>query len=141
MKDRRVLVCGVDEAGRGPILGPLVIGACVLTPEVEKTLQDEGVKDSKELNPKQREQLYKIIKDCAVLTRTLHIPAEEIDRRRQNGENLNRLQENATLQLLGSIFEDDTNSQLGLQDTERALWGKATGALRESISAKAETLV
>jgi len=115
---RRILVCGVDEAGRGPILGPLVIGTCVLTPEVERVLQREGVKDSKELSAKKREQLYAFIKEQAVRTKTLHIPADEIDRRRESGENLNKLQEHATLQLLGSIFQDEA-----VAETEVAMEG------------------
>ncbi|MGA1820628.1 MAG: ribonuclease HII [Thermoplasmatota archaeon] len=47
---------GVDEAGRGPVLGPLVIGGIVSGDQ--EGLRKEGVRDSKELSPPQREALY-----------------------------------------------------------------------------------
>lgn len=48
---------GIDEAGRGPLAGP-VIAAAVYIPE---TLQIEGIRDSKELSPKKRRALYEIL--------------------------------------------------------------------------------
>ena len=47
-------VCGTDEAGRGPLAGPVVAGACIL-PE---GLVIEGLDDSKKLSEKKRERLY-----------------------------------------------------------------------------------
>ena len=54
-------ICGVDDAGRGPMLGPLVIAGISLEKKNIKKLSMLGVKDSKKLNPKLREQLYKNI--------------------------------------------------------------------------------
>ncbi|MGB9866817.1 MAG: ribonuclease HII [Bacillota bacterium] len=51
------VVCGVDEAGRGPIAGPVVVGAVVLEPWDEI----QGVDDSKRLTPHRREELYMAI--------------------------------------------------------------------------------
>lgn len=56
-----MLVCGVDDAGRGSLLGPLVIAGVSATPSVVKELYNMGVKDSKLLSPKNREILYKEI--------------------------------------------------------------------------------
>jgi len=56
-----VQICGVDDAGRGPMLGPLVIAGISLEKKNIKKLSMLGVKDSKKLNPKLREQLYKNI--------------------------------------------------------------------------------
>jgi len=56
-----VQICGVDDAGRGPMLGPLVIAGISLKEKNIKKLSMLGVKDSKKLNPKLREQLYKKI--------------------------------------------------------------------------------
>ena len=55
-------VCGVDEAGRGPLCGP-VVAAAVILPKNEKI---EGVNDSKKLSEKKRETLYDIIIEKAV---------------------------------------------------------------------------
>ena len=56
-----MLVCGVDEAGRGSMLGPLVVAAISIEKSKLNTLTDMGVKDSKKLSPKAREALYKKI--------------------------------------------------------------------------------
>jgi ribonuclease HII len=53
----RRLVAGVDEAGRGPLAGPVVAAACILP----RGLQIEGVDDSKKLTPEKREELYHVL--------------------------------------------------------------------------------
>lgn len=54
-------ICGIDDAGRGPMLGPLVIAGISLDKKKLKKLTLLGVKDSKKLSPKLRESLYKKI--------------------------------------------------------------------------------
>ncbi|MCV0431091.1 ribonuclease HII [Nitrosopumilus sp.] len=54
-------ICGIDDAGRGPMLGPLVIAGISLDKKNIKELNALGVKDSKKLTPKLREVLYKKI--------------------------------------------------------------------------------
>lgn len=56
-----MLVCGVDEAGRGSMLGPLVVAGITIEKSKINTLAEIGVKDSKKLSPKARETLYKKI--------------------------------------------------------------------------------
>ena len=56
------LVCGIDEAGRGPLCGPVFAAACIL-PE---GLYIEGLNDSKKLTEKKREKLFDIIKQEAI---------------------------------------------------------------------------
>ena len=53
------MYCGVDEAGRGSVMGPLVVGAVFV--ESDDALLDIGVKDSKKLTPKKRESMYEQI--------------------------------------------------------------------------------
>ena len=50
-----MLVCGVDEAGRGSMIGPLVVAAITIEKSKIKKLSEIGVKDSKKLSPKTRE--------------------------------------------------------------------------------------
>ena len=70
------MICGVDEAGKGSVLGPLVVAGIGVSSE--ERLSDLGVKDSKLLAPKERERLYvQIRKRCKVATVT--ITAQEID--------------------------------------------------------------
>ena len=55
-------IAGVDEAGRGPMIGPLVVCGVLLENEMIEKLQEIGVKDSKALSPKKRERLAAEIK-------------------------------------------------------------------------------
>jgi ribonuclease HII len=56
-----MIICGVDDAGRGSVLGPLVIAGISIDRTKIKYLSKIGVKDSKQLSPKTRETLYKKI--------------------------------------------------------------------------------
>lgn len=69
-------ICGIDEAGRGPLAGPLFVGAAIM--DTEYILK--GVNDSKCLTPKQREELYPGIIENAIGYKTVEISVEEIDR-------------------------------------------------------------
>ena len=60
-KTQFVQICGIDDAGRGPMLGPLVIAGISIDKKNIKKLSKLGVKDSKKLTPKLREHLYKQI--------------------------------------------------------------------------------
>lgn len=68
-------ICGVDEAGRGPLCGPVFAAACIL-PE---GLFIEGLNDSKKLSPKKRKELSEIIKREAVAYCIAQASVEEID--------------------------------------------------------------
>jgi ribonuclease HII len=73
-----VNICGLDEAGRGPLAGPLVAAAVVLPPSLKAT---EGLrlKDSKKLSKRQREKLYKAIVESGSLVKTEIITARQIN--------------------------------------------------------------
>ena len=68
-------ICGVDEAGRGPLAGP-VCAAAVILPKGEII---EGVNDSKKLTEKKRESLYDVIKEKAVAYSIAFATVEEIE--------------------------------------------------------------
>ena len=69
------LICGTDEAGRGPLVGPVVAGACILP--INYTL--EGLNDSKKLTEKKREELYPIIIKDAIAYGVGIVSAKRID--------------------------------------------------------------
>ena len=69
------LVCGVDEAGRGPLCGPVVAAAVILP----CGLYIEGLNDSKKLTEKKREQLFDIICESAIAYSIMQGSVEEID--------------------------------------------------------------
>ncbi|MDH5430668.1 MAG: ribonuclease HII [Nitrosopumilus sp.] len=72
-------ICGIDDAGRGPMLGPLVIAGISLQKKNIKKLSALGVKDSKKLTPKLREQLYKKIIEIVDDYYIAKIPPRSID--------------------------------------------------------------
>lgn len=72
----RLLVCGVDEAGRGPLAGP-VFAACVILREGDPI---EGLADSKVLSPERREELAVQIRNRAVAWAVASASVQEIDR-------------------------------------------------------------
>lgn len=72
---------GIDEAGRGPVVGPLVIAAVVVDESKLSNLETLGVKDSKKLSPKKREELFKEIIRLVDDYFILEISPEEIDNR------------------------------------------------------------
>ncbi|RYZ69999.1 MAG: ribonuclease HII [Lysobacteraceae bacterium] len=75
--DRPVLVAGVDEAGRGPLAGPVAVAAVVFDPARPRI---NGLDDSKQLNAARREVLYARIVERALAWHVVLVEAEEIDR-------------------------------------------------------------
>ena len=69
-------IAGIDEAGRGPLAGPVVSAAVILPPAFD----DSEVTDSKKLSPKKRERLYDLIYDQATAVGIGIVDAVEIDR-------------------------------------------------------------
>ena len=68
-------VCGVDEAGRGPLCGPVVAAACILP----VGLYIEGLNDSKKLTPKKRKEVFNKIIENAIAYCIAEASVEEID--------------------------------------------------------------
>lgn len=69
-------VAGVDEAGRGPLAGPVVVAAVILDP----AQPIDGLADSKQLSERRREQLYDLIVARAIAHSVIRVEAAEIDR-------------------------------------------------------------
>lgn len=69
------LICGVDEAGRGPLAGPVCAAAVILP----RDLQIEGLNDSKKLTEKRREALYDVIIEKAIAYGIAFASEKEID--------------------------------------------------------------
>ena len=72
------VILGIDEVGRGPYAGPLVIGACILPTDRENHPWINELNDSKKLTEKKREELYRIIKENAT-SATGWVTSSELD--------------------------------------------------------------
>ena len=93
------MICGVDEAGKGPVIGPLVVAAVKV--KNAKDIENIGVKDSKQLTPNKRKELAEIIKsefDYAVVI----IEAEVVDQYRRRNK-LNELNREAFERLISKL--------------------------------------
>lgn len=87
-----ILIGGIDEAGRGAVIGPMVIAGVVIDKKDEEKLIKMGVKDSKQLSPKRREELAPLIEKIAKDIVILRVPACKIDKYRADGVNLDKIE-------------------------------------------------
>jgi ribonuclease HII len=87
-----IKVMGIDEAGRGAVIGPLVVCGLVIEDDKEEELRKIRVKDSKELTPEKREELAEKIEKIADNIIVLQVSACTIDSMRRSGINLNQIE-------------------------------------------------
>ena len=97
------MICGVDEAGRGPVVGPLVIAGVTFENDLE--LIENNVRDSKKITPKRREILSKRIKESAVNYEIILISASDIDHMRKV-MTLNEIEVNAFSKIIEKLKPD-----------------------------------
>ena len=74
------VIAGTDEAGRGPLAGPVVACAVILTREQTNLLLDNGLRDSKKMTEKARERLFEKICELGVVWRAQAATARRIDK-------------------------------------------------------------
>ena len=105
-----MLVAGVDEAGRGCIIGPLVVAGVLVKEENLPVLRQLGVKDSKLLSPKKREALFSEIAHLAEKHHVVKLSPSEIDRAvecRRKLHKLNRLEAQTMTQIINTLKPDE----------------------------------
>ncbi len=102
-------IAGVDDAGRGPIIGPLVITGVLLDDKDIPRLANLGVKDSKRLSPRRREELAAEIKELTLNYHVAVLSPAEIDRVVETGKKLHKLNrlEAETMAEVITILEPD----------------------------------
>jgi ribonuclease HII len=98
-------ILGIDEAGRGPVIGPLVVGGVMIDEKDHDKLKALGVKDSKMLSPRQRARLYPQIKKIAKDYVILKISAKEIDEKRKV-KNLNMIEAEMMVKIIKAMKAD-----------------------------------
>ncbi len=94
------MICGIDEAGRGPVIGPMVMAGVCIEPGQEDNLERMGVKDSKFLSPQKREDLYERLIEH-YKHEIIMISPEDIDKTLNNPDtNLNWLEGDTSIAIL-----------------------------------------
>ena len=104
-----MIISGVDEAGRGSVIGPLVIAGVSLDENDLPKLMNIGVKDSKLLSPHRREELAVQIKDLALIYHIVFLSPAEIDivvESKRKLHKLNRLEAKAMAKVITILKPD-----------------------------------
>ena len=122
------IICGIDEAGRGPVIGPLILcGVCFEESQLT-LLKKIGVRDSKKLSPKRRKELAKTIKNKCFSFEIIKVSAKEIDKRETDRITLNRLEELKMVDIINKLKPDviyidavDVNEERFGKSIERSL--------------------
>lgn len=113
-KKMSTLRIGIDDAGRGPVIGPMIVAGVLLTEEQEKELKKLGVKDSKQVTPRRREFLHgKIIYTVEKFHYEIITP-EEIDKALEKGINLNQVEAIAFSKVINKLNQKDKKIKLYL---------------------------
>lgn len=97
------MISGIDEAGRGPVIGPLVVAGVLFKNDLE--LVKLKVRDSKKIAPNRRIELAEIIKQIAIKYEVLAITASDIDDMRRV-ITLNEIEVNAFGKIIGKLKPD-----------------------------------
>jgi len=97
------MICGIDEAGRGPIVGPLVMAGVSVTEDKIETLKGMGIKDSKLIPPARREELFDEIIRLVDSYDIIEISASEIDDYQDRGINLNKMEARVAAKIINKL--------------------------------------
>ncbi|MEM0481801.1 MAG: ribonuclease HII [Nitrososphaerota archaeon] len=98
-------IVGVDEAGRGAVIGPLVVAGVAVIEDTIPRLEEAGVKDSKKLTRKRREELYNWITSTGIENKFELIEPERVDSytRRSGGPGINMLEVEAIISVAEAL--------------------------------------
>lgn len=97
------LVLGIDDAGRGPLIGPMILAGVLLDKNGETFLKKYTIKDSKMLSHPIRIKLSKIIKESALAFHIAKTLPQEIDSSIKKGTNLNTLEAQKTAEIINTL--------------------------------------
>jgi ribonuclease HII len=100
-----MIYIGIDEAGRGPVIGPLVIGCFACTKSQIDFLLEEGVTDSKKLSAKRRQELILLIETQSLAHAIDSVNAEQITTYMRTGTNLNDIEAIHTAKVLRKVID------------------------------------
>jgi len=124
-----MIICGVDDAGRGSVLGPLVIAGVSVKRTKIKRLSEIGVKDSKQLSPNAREMLYKKIITIVDDYYVARISPKIIDQSVRKNQ-LNHLEAKYMAKVISKLRPD--SSYVDSCDVNPARFGKEISKLANS---------
>lgn len=96
-------ILGIDDAGRGPLIGPMILAGVLVTTEQDKKIKSLGAKDSKLLAHSARVSISKEILKNSISSKIVQSSPEEIDNSIKSGTNLNTLEAKKTAEIINSL--------------------------------------
>lgn len=99
-------ILGIDDAGRGPLIGPMALAGCLVTKDIEKYFKKIRVRDSKLLAARTREHLARKIKEKAISYKVELSHAHEIDARAGAGLNLNKIEAIKAAKIINKLTKE-----------------------------------
>jgi len=115
------LICGIDEAGRGSVIGPMVIAGILISEEKINELINLKVRDSKEVKPEEREKLYHEILKIAKAWKIIILTAKEVDSetRINKMKGINYLEAQKFIEIINELKPDIAYIDLPSRDPEK----------------------
>ncbi len=104
------LILGIDDAGRGPVIGPMVLAGCLIDEATEKEFKKLGVKDSKQLTPKRRGFLADMVREKAKDFEVIVVYPDEIESNNLEGIKLNEVEAIACADIINKINASQNNN-------------------------------
>lgn len=98
-----MLTLGIDDAGRGPVIGPMVLAGCLIDDQTAREFKKLGVKDSKQLTQKRREYLADIIREKSETFEVVILQPKDIDGDGDLRVKLNELEAFACARIINKI--------------------------------------
>lgn len=109
-----MLKLGIDDAGRGPVIGPMILAGCLIDSELESEFKKLGIKDSKQLTPGRREILAEIIRSKAAAFEITHTSPNEITEKNRVKINLNTLEAIKSAEIINKLVERNKNVKISV---------------------------
>tara|TARA_Y100000034_G_scaffold126888_1_gene178834 strand:+ start:1123 stop:1785 length:663 start_codon:yes stop_codon:yes gene_type:complete len=115
-----MLILGIDDAGRGPLIGPMILSGVLVTKEQDSEIKKQGVKDSKLLTHPQRLALSKSIKSNSISHKIVSSSPKEID----ESKNLNTLEAEKAAEIINTLNtkKDDITVIVDCPSTNLVAW-------------------
>ncbi|MHA2170238.1 MAG: ribonuclease HII [Candidatus Kariarchaeaceae archaeon] len=117
------LIAGMDEAGRGPAIGPIVFGLVLVTKSEENKLRSLGIDDSKALTANRRSEFENKIKGVVSYHSVVSVPASKINEFMLDGINLNQIEVNEFKALVKPHVKHINKLQIDAADVNEERFG------------------
>lgn len=106
-----MFILGIDDAGRGPLIGPMILAGVLLSYEQEKYLKNFEIRDSKVVSQTKRVELASIIRKNSSKIKIVEVFPNEIDFSIEMGINLNILEAKKTAEIINTINEKEIRKE------------------------------